>query len=359
MIVIHSPHSGRSEQLAQALTYLQQADANICDVLSIADLDALPAQGAVWQAAGIEIAVAAGGDGLVGGVINHVVHCGLPLGILPLGTGNDIARSLAIPQELRKAAETIIQGHPRAVDIGVAQPAEQMPLHEENSHHQVAHTPLSPRSHGFFAHALTVGLNVQFARLATNVATRQRFGRMTYPFSALEVLLNPRILEVECTFNDLLLPERHQPAFSTQRTIIAEPVQMSCRALQVAVINAPIFGGQWNLAIPGASMNDRLLDIVIVEDVELGHLGAAFAHLFNQPEGSNGTLPDATRVAQHSPLLQQAELTGIPGVHHVQAHGITIKTSNDPQDVTLDGEIRGQTPTRVQMAQQRLQVIVP
>ncbi len=359
IIVIHSPHSGRSEQLAQALTYLQQAGANICDVLSIANLDGLPTQGALWHAAGIDSAVAAGGDGLVGGVINHVADCGLALGILPLGTGNDIARSLGIPQELRKAAKTIIQGHLRSIDIGVAQPAEQMPLHEENGPLPAMHPPLSPQAHGFFAHALTVGLNVQFAHLATNVVTRQRFGRMTYPFAVLEVLLNPRVLEIECAFNGLLLPEHHQPAFSTQGTIITEPVEMACRALQVAVINAPIFGGQWNLTIPGASINDRLLDIVIVEDVELGHLGAAFAHLFNQPQESNDTLPDAAHVAQHSPVLQQAELTGIPGIRHVQARSITIKTSNDPQDVTLDGEIRGQTPTLAQLAKQRLHVIVP
>lgn len=359
VIVIHSPHSGNSEQLTQALSYLQQAGANICDVLSIANLDGFPAQGTLWQAKGIDSAVAAGGDGLVGGIINHVAECGLPLGILPLGTANDIARSLAIPQELHAAAETIMQGRLRSIDIGVAQPAEQMPLHEENGPLPATHTPLSPQAHGFFAHALTVGLNVQFAHLATNIATRQRFGRMTYPFAALEVLFNPRVLEVECTFNGLLLPEQHQPAFSTQGTIVTEPVEISCRTLQVTVINAPIFGGQWNLAIPGASINDRLLDIVIVEDVELGHLGAAFAHLFNQPQESNGTLPDTAHVAQHSPLLQQADLTGIPGIRHVQAHGVTIKTSNDPQDVTLDGEIRGQTPALVQMAKQRLRVIVP
>jgi diacylglycerol kinase (ATP) len=358
VIVIHSPHSGRSEQLQQALDYLQQAGAIICDIYSIVDLDTLPAQGVHWQAAGIEIAVAAGGDGLVGGVINHIAMCGMPLGILPLGTGNDIARSLAIPQDLREAAETIMHGHVRAVDIGMAQPAEQKPRHEDNQPLQVTPDALSPRALGFFAHALTVGLNVQFAHLATNVATRQRFGRMTYPFAALEVLLNPRVLEVQCTFDGLWLPDHSLPEPSAG-TIAAQAVQMNYRALQVAVINAPIFGGQWNLSIPGASINDRLLDIVIVEDVELGQLGAAFARLFNPSQEDNDMLPGDERNTHYPPSLQQAELTGIPGVHHVQARGITIQTNDDPQDVTLDGEIRGQTPIRVQMAEQRLHVLVP
>ena len=46
------------------------------------------------------MAISGGGDGLVGGVITHIAESGLPLGILPLGTSNDIARSLHIPQDL-------------------------------------------------------------------------------------------------------------------------------------------------------------------------------------------------------------------------------------------------------------------
>jgi hypothetical protein len=50
--------------------------------------------------------------------------------------------------------------------------------------HALAHVAADKR--GFFADALTVGVNVQFARLATNVATRQRFGRMTYSVAAIQ-----------------------------------------------------------------------------------------------------------------------------------------------------------------------------
>jgi len=52
-------------------------------------------------------------------------------------------------------------------------------------------------------------------------------------------------------------------------------------------------------------------------------------------------------------------LTGIPGIHHLQAQGVTITTHADPRDVTLDGEVRGQTPAHVRLAEQRLRVIVP
>jgi len=67
VIVVHSPHSGRSSKLSEALTYLEQAGLEIVNTISIADLDNLPAQGPGWKESGIDIAIAAGGDGLVGG----------------------------------------------------------------------------------------------------------------------------------------------------------------------------------------------------------------------------------------------------------------------------------------------------
>lgn len=211
---------------------------------------------------------------------------------------------------------------------------------------------------GYFAHALTVGLNVQFARLATNVATRQRYGRLTYPFAALEVLRNHSALEMHFEFYGLaLFPHSTSPThLSPVPLLLDEPTIFPCRALQAAVINAPSFGGQWQLAIPGAHINDRLLDVVVIEDVELGSLGTRFARLFSQQE-QRSTAPSDWHARY--PMLHSAELTGIPGLHHVQARGVTITTQVDPQDVTLDGEVRGQTPTYVRMADERLRVIVP
>src|SRR5215469_16225878 len=100
VMVIHSPHSGRSEKLAEAMTHLGHTGVEVVKTISIADLDHLPAQGTTWKESSIDVAIAAGGDGLVGGVITHIAESGLPLGILPLGTSNDIARALHIPQDL-------------------------------------------------------------------------------------------------------------------------------------------------------------------------------------------------------------------------------------------------------------------
>lgn len=342
-IVIHSPHSGRSTQLPEALTYLQQSGVEVAETISIEELDGLPPQGGTWREQGIDIAIAAGGDGLVGGIITHIVASGLPLGILPLGTANDIARSLRIPQDLHHAAEVIAQGKEQSIDIGMARSIAQA----------------TPQKQSFFAHALTVGLNVQFARIATNVATRRRFGRLTYPIAALEVLRNPEAPDVELHFEGLFFPPTH--GFMQRQTTPApaptdEALTLRCRALQVTVINAPIFGGRWQLAIPGASLSDRLLDIVVIGEVESGDLNTRLRHFFGSREKEQQ--PAANEQEQYA-TRHPAELTGIQGIHHLQARGVTITTSADPRDVTLDGEVRGQTPVYVCLADERLRIVVP
>ena len=189
-IVVHSPHSGRSAYLSDALTYAEQAGVHIIQVISIAELDGLPAQGPSWRAMGIDVAIAAGGDGLVGGVITHIAESGLPLGILPLGTSNDIARTLHLPLDLSQATQVIASGKDQEIDIAIAQPAEQAPHAANPIPGGPVLSLVSARKHGYFAHALIIGLNVEFARLATNVVTRQHYGRFTYPLAALEVLRN-------------------------------------------------------------------------------------------------------------------------------------------------------------------------
>ncbi len=358
-VVIHSPHSGRSSKLSEAITYLEQTGLEIVHTISIADLDDLPAQGPIWKANGIDIAISGGGDGLVGGVITHIAESGLPLGILPLGTSNDIARSLNIPMNLQEAAHVIAQGGEHLVDVGVARPAEQAPHHATKHQSGPLLEQVAPGKHGYFAHALTVGVNVQFARIATNVATRQRFGRMTYPYAALETLASHDTLDVELVFDSLAMPDNTanaQQSVESSDPVTSEPeISFKCRALQVAIINAPIFGGQREFALPGTKFDDHLLDIVVIEEMDLDKFGRIVAHFFGPKANGKTTLANGEKRFTHHP----AELTYIPGIHHVQARGVTIMTSADPRDVTLDGEVRGQTPMYVHVADQQLRVKVP
>jgi diacylglycerol kinase (ATP) len=358
-IVIHSPHSGRSAQFSEALAYLQLAGVEVVQSIPVADLDNLPSQGASWKERGIDVAIAAGGDGLVGGVITHIAERGPALGILPLGTANDIARSLKIPLELPTAAAVIAHGNLKEVDVGVARPAEQAPHLASKGQSGPVRAHVAVQKHGFFAHALTVGLNVQFARIATNVATRLRFGRLTYPVATLELLKYHEALDVQLQFEELVFPQ-YKASMQGQPTPVSATTDdlssLRCRALQVAVINAPIFGGQWQLAIPNASVSDRLLDIVVIEEIEFGNLNRILARFFGSLEQNESPAP---ALQEHHITHHPAELSGIPGIHHLQAKGVMITTNADPRDVTLDGEVRGQTPLYVHMAEERLRVVVP
>lgn len=350
-IVICSPASGRARQLPRALSSLENAGLEVVQAIPIIDLREQPAQGQVWLEQGIELVIAAGGDGVIGSTINHIAGSGLPLGIMPLGTSNDIARSLSIPLELDAAARTLVEGQTRKVDLGAVYPLDASASLSEQPSGGTA------PAYGYFAHVLTIGLNVHFAQIATNVATRKRYGRLTYPIAALEVLRNPEILPVRLQFEGLQFPPRAQRPNQGNGRINAEYAELSSRALQVTVINAPIFGGAWQIALPGSSLEDEVLDVVVFDKFGSGQLGARLASFFNSPPldtSRQGENDEAETFLQHP-----AELTGLPGIHHLQARGIAISTGQDPQPVTLDGEIRGQTPLYVKLLRHFLPVRVP
>ncbi|GAF74489.1 unnamed protein product, partial [marine sediment metagenome] len=72
---------------------------------------------------GCDAVVAAGGDGTVSEVVNGLLAAAgegptLPLGILPLGTGNDFAEMAGIPRDLERAAAVVAAGCTRLVDAG-------------------------------------------------------------------------------------------------------------------------------------------------------------------------------------------------------------------------------------------------
>lgn len=69
--------------------------------------------------AGAGLVIAAGGDGTVNEVVNGICRMRRPprLGILPIGTGNDFALGLGIPQNFTEATRVAVEGRPLAVDV--------------------------------------------------------------------------------------------------------------------------------------------------------------------------------------------------------------------------------------------------
>lgn len=69
-------------------------------------------------AKGYRLVVAVGGDGTMGEVLNGIAGTGAALGLLPLGTGNDLARTLGIPLNMRGAVDVLLAPAFRRIDIG-------------------------------------------------------------------------------------------------------------------------------------------------------------------------------------------------------------------------------------------------
>lgn len=72
-------------------------------------------------AEGYDLVAAAGGDGTVHEVVNGLIsgdRADLPLGIIPIGTGNDLAFGLGLPDTVEGAVARLFQGRPRTLDLG-------------------------------------------------------------------------------------------------------------------------------------------------------------------------------------------------------------------------------------------------
>lgn len=67
----------------------------------------------------VDFFIIGGGDGTISAAAQALYECDKPLAILPLGTANDLARSIGIPVRVADACRVIVDNHPRRIDLGV------------------------------------------------------------------------------------------------------------------------------------------------------------------------------------------------------------------------------------------------
>jgi diacylglycerol kinase (ATP) len=116
VFVVFNPKAGKEDQAAEVRAALASHFTSprwtpeIYETTGKEDEDVA----AICRAAcarGASLVISAGGDGTLAGVGNGLINSPVPLGILPLGTGNGLARALLIPLKLDEAMDLLISDH--------------------------------------------------------------------------------------------------------------------------------------------------------------------------------------------------------------------------------------------------------
>jgi diacylglycerol kinase (ATP) len=119
LIILLNPSAGRDKarrEIQKALEVLRRAGAQIelRESRSAPHLLELARQVRGEKA---DLVVSAGGDGTHHYVINGLYRSGIPLGLLPIGCGNDFAKGVGVPLDLRAAAAVLLDGRVREIDL--------------------------------------------------------------------------------------------------------------------------------------------------------------------------------------------------------------------------------------------------
>ena len=164
----------------------------------------------------VDRVVLAGGDGTMNAAAPALLETGLPFAIIPLGTGNDLARTLGVPEDPAEAARVAAEGRLRAIDVALANDVP-------------------------FFNVASIGFGVELTRALTRDAKR-RWGKLGYAVAAARVLARMR-------------------PFSA--TIRCGDEVVRSRTIHVAVGNGRHYGGGLTVS-PGASIDDHVLDVYAV-----------------------------------------------------------------------------------------------
>jgi diacylglycerol kinase (ATP) len=381
VVLVVNPAS--EHHVDDASDLLLRAGVRVGEVVSVSQVDAMHPRGFAWRKRNYIAVVAAGGDGTIGAAVSQIADSGLPLGILPFGTSNDVARSLGIPLDIAAACANIASGIATDVDLGAVRQTRLSPDVGDDlrdRYRAIAQRILPPGQlrtaivggESRFIHAVTLGLNVEFARLATDVAHRRRWGPLTYATASIQAISKLRAIPVTLRLFESSAVNQSGD-HSMMRHGRRNEHTITYQAVQVAVVNTPVFGGALNLRLPGADPRDRLLDVVVIEALEPRQLRetveglltalstmaeSAFPTPYTQPLAEARATAAKASAADSLLLTEEAALFAFPGVHHFQARSIRIEAPAGTE-MTLDGEIIAHTPAEIRVARDSLRVLLP
>ncbi|WP_308116615.1 diacylglycerol/lipid kinase family protein [Occultella gossypii] len=235
------------------------------------------------------VVIVAGGDGTIRAVTEELHSTGIPIAVVPAGTGNLLARNLGLMRDTETAVRTAFTGATRPIDVGLV---------------SLEHDDGSTSSHAFLV-MTGVGLD---ARMATDTssALKRRIGWLAYvdPISR-SVLGNQRFL-----IHYRVDGQREQ----------------SIRAHTVIVGNCGTLTGGMVL-LPDAKADDGLLDVVLFRPIGFWQWTRVATRL-----GVGGIL--------HRSRNGRAVLRATPDLRvlpYVRARTLTARF-DPPQSIQLDGD---------------------
>lgn len=158
--------------------------------------------------------VAVGGDGTVKFVAQQLLGTGIPLGILPAGSANGMARELELPTDTIAQLDTILNGHSKAIDT----------IHINNE---------------LCLHLSDIGLNAQLVKYYAENGWRGKFG---YLRGAVRALYRKRLLRVD---------------------IQSEGKELHVAAFMVVIANARMYG-TGAIINPEGELADGAFEVIIL-----------------------------------------------------------------------------------------------
>ena len=165
----------------------------------------------------INLVIIGGGDGSVNAAVPGLLDTNLPLGILPLGTANNLARTLKIPPSVSEACHIIAEGQVQRIDLGWV-----------NGH--------------YFLNIASLGLSAEINQRVTKHLKR-RWGVLAYMATGLQVIWQVRPFGVEIQWNN-------------------QSIQV--KTLQITVANGRYYGSGLVIA-DDATIDDERLDLHSLE----------------------------------------------------------------------------------------------
>jgi diacylglycerol kinase (ATP) len=180
---------------------------------------------------GVERLLVAGGDGTMHHAIQGLAGTSCALGVIPLGSGNDLAGTLGIPPDLDVAVDRALRGEIRRIDLA-----------------RVGET--------FCVGYAGVGFDSEVTRYANEMKILR--GPLIYFYAVIHTLV---------TF----VPPRMR--------VVYDGGEFDGRAMFAVVNNLPRFGGGMRIA-PEARIDDGLLDLVIVKEIPKSTLLSVFPKVY-------------------------------------------------------------------------------